>query len=198
MASPPTGLILDWYVATSTFPTKSEWLTVAIAPELLTPGELATSASTKQAIAAALHTASMQLARRGESLYCAAGCGTATTLEEGPILVRIHRYPPDFAVVQVAVLCPTGHECPQVVGPILHEEAQHTRHAFAPQTRAYYRVCGACGQSQANADNEANARVAKYKVCGRCRATHYCSAICQRAHWAKHKRYCFPATSPAE
>ena len=41
--------------------------------------------------------------------------------------------------------------------------------------------CGRCGAPNAP------------KICGRCRAMHYCSAACQRADWAQHKGDCFNA-----
>ena len=41
--------------------------------------------------------------------------------------------------------------------------------------------CGRCGAPNAS------------KICGRCRAMHYCSATCQRADWAQHKEDCFNA-----
>ena len=41
--------------------------------------------------------------------------------------------------------------------------------------------CGRCGAPNAS------------KICGRCRAMHYCSAACQRADWAQHKGDCFNA-----
>lgn len=33
------------------------------------------------------------------------------------------------------------------------------------------------------------------KLCGRCRHAFYCSKICQRKHWTKHKPNCIPAES---
>ena len=40
--------------------------------------------------------------------------------------------------------------------------------------------CGRCGAPNAS------------KICGRCRAMHYCSAACQRADWLQHKKECLP------
>lgn len=41
-------------------------------------------------------------------------------------------------------------------------------------------VCGKCGKKEA----------AKLKKCARCLRIKYCSAECQREHWAEHKREC--------
>lgn len=30
----------------------------------------------------------------------------------------------------------------------------------------------------------------KFKTCGKCRVSHYCSPECQKAHWKNHKMYC--------
>lgn len=30
----------------------------------------------------------------------------------------------------------------------------------------------------------------KFKVCGKCKMTRYCSSKCQKKHWKAHKRYC--------
>ena len=40
--------------------------------------------------------------------------------------------------------------------------------------------CGRCGAPNAS------------KICGRCRAMHYCSAACQRADWLQHQKECLP------
>jgi len=37
-----------------------------------------------------------------------------------------------------------------------------------------------------------------FPVCGRCKAVHYCSAVCQKAAWKGHKVYCFDAASRQE
>jgi hypothetical protein len=49
-------------------------------------------------------------------------------------------------------------------------------------------TCDACG----------SAPTERLKRCGSCRAARYCSAACQRAHWAEHKATCRPsAAAPA-
>ncbi|XP_059350471.1 uncharacterized protein LOC132087705 [Daphnia carinata] len=45
-------------------------------------------------------------------------------------------------------------------------------------------ICASCHQS-----------TKKAKRCGRCKAVHYCDAVCQRKNWTKHKRICTQAES---
>jgi hypothetical protein len=56
---------------------------------------------------------------------------------------------------------------------------------FAQQLRD--RVCGQCGKCElASVQSKTH-----FKVCSRCWAVHYCSAVCQLAHWrAGHKNEC--------
>ena len=35
-----------------------------------------------------------------------------------------------------------------------------------------------------------------YKACGRCQNQAYCSIVCQRADWRRHKQVCIPTTGP--
>ncbi|KAF9493304.1 hypothetical protein BDN71DRAFT_1483524 [Pleurotus eryngii] len=46
-----------------------------------------------------------------------------------------------------------------------------------------YRLCDQCGAVE-------NPAVARFRLCGGCMTTQYCSQDCQKAHWASHKVIC--------
>ncbi|KDQ24295.1 hypothetical protein PLEOSDRAFT_1047621 [Pleurotus ostreatus PC15] len=46
-----------------------------------------------------------------------------------------------------------------------------------------YRLCDQCGAVE-------NPAVARFRLCGGCMSTQYCSQDCQKAHWAAHKALC--------
>ncbi|KAH8831378.1 hypothetical protein DL96DRAFT_1587581, partial [Flagelloscypha sp. PMI_526] len=61
-------------------------------------------------------------------------------------------------------------------------------HAMGKPARTY-RICDQCGAAESNA---------RFRVCGGCLTTQYCSDECQRSHWADHKRICKHTTMTKE
>ena len=51
------------------------------------------------------------------------------------------------------------------------------------------RVCCCCGDAQAREGGRVGG-IPKFKMCGGCRAIHYCSLACQHRHWVLHKTDC--------
>lgn len=54
--------------------------------------------------------------------------------------------------------------------------------SFSQQKQRGYRVCDQCGAVETPA--------ARFRLCGGCMATNYCSSNCQKMHWAAHKTIC--------
>ncbi|KAI0750074.1 hypothetical protein C8Q80DRAFT_1166016 [Daedaleopsis nitida] len=46
-----------------------------------------------------------------------------------------------------------------------------------------YRICDQCG-------NVEQPHIARFRLCGGCMTTQYCSSDCQKAHWPSHKMIC--------
>ncbi|KAJ3995577.1 hypothetical protein F5050DRAFT_1766456 [Lentinula boryana] len=55
------------------------------------------------------------------------------------------------------------------------------------QKQRGYRICDQCGQVEAPA--------ARFRLCGGCMVTQYCSQECQKVHWPHHKAICQHTTS---
>ncbi|CAL1717346.1 unnamed protein product [Somion occarium] len=52
----------------------------------------------------------------------------------------------------------------------------------APKQRGY-RLCDQCGAVE-------NPSISRFRLCGGCMITQYCSQECQKSHWASHKAIC--------
>ena len=55
--------------------------------------------------------------------------------------------------------------------------------ASHPQKQRGYRLCDTCGAVE-------NPAVQKFRLCGGCMTTQYCSPECQKSHWPSHKAIC--------
>ncbi|KAJ3865598.1 hypothetical protein EV359DRAFT_63016 [Lentinula novae-zelandiae] len=55
------------------------------------------------------------------------------------------------------------------------------------QKQRGYRICDQCGQVETP--------VARFRLCGGCMVTQYCSQECQKVHWPHHKTICQHTTS---
>lgn len=53
----------------------------------------------------------------------------------------------------------------------------------APQKQRGHRVCDQCGAVEQSS-------VVRFRLCGGCMTTQYCSQDCQKAHWPMHKTIC--------
>lgn len=51
------------------------------------------------------------------------------------------------------------------------------------QRQRGYRVCDQCGEAE-------NPSVSRFRMCGGCMTTQYCSPECQKIHWPSHKAIC--------
>ncbi|CDO71807.1 hypothetical protein BN946_scf184939.g31 [Trametes cinnabarina] len=58
-----------------------------------------------------------------------------------------------------------------------------TAPAHAPPKQRGYRVCDQCGAVE-------QPHVGRFRLCGGCMTTQYCSQDCQKAHWPSHKPIC--------
>jgi hypothetical protein len=52
----------------------------------------------------------------------------------------------------------------------------------APKQRGY-RICDTCGAVE-------NPSIQKFRYCGGCMTTQYCTPECQKSHWPSHKAIC--------
>ncbi|KAJ7157645.1 hypothetical protein C8R43DRAFT_997222 [Mycena crocata] len=59
----------------------------------------------------------------------------------------------------------------------------HTTPAVAKAVRRGYRICDQCGAAESPA-------VSRFRLCGGCMTTQYCSPDCQKVHWPSHKAIC--------
>ncbi|KAI6038771.1 hypothetical protein EDC04DRAFT_1898736 [Pisolithus marmoratus] len=59
----------------------------------------------------------------------------------------------------------------------------YTPPTHAPQKQRGYRICDTCGAVE-------NSSVQKFRLCGGCLTTQYCSPECQKSHWTSHKAIC--------
>jgi hypothetical protein len=70
---------------------------------------------------------------------------------------------------------------------VLRRDSQGRPECWNPPAGPLFRgdtdMCAKCGATE-------GAGGSKLKVCARCRAVHYCSAACQKAHWSDHRRVC--------
>lgn len=57
-----------------------------------------------------------------------------------------------------------------------------TNYHAAPKQRGY-RICDQCGAAETPS-------VPKFRLCGGCMTTQYCSQQCQKSHWPSHKPIC--------
>ncbi|KAF7424041.1 hypothetical protein PC9H_009341 [Pleurotus ostreatus] len=64
----------------------------------------------------------------------------------------------------------------------MHKESREAREQREMRERGY-RLCDQCGAVE-------NPAVARFRLCGGCMTTQYCSQDCQKAHWAAHKALC--------
>ncbi|KAI0819270.1 hypothetical protein BC628DRAFT_1423919 [Trametes gibbosa] len=58
-----------------------------------------------------------------------------------------------------------------------------TAPAHAPPKQRGYRVCDQCGAVE-------QPHLGRFRLCGGCMTTQYCSQDCQKAHWSSHKPIC--------
>ncbi|KAJ8517249.1 hypothetical protein ONZ45_g5542 [Pleurotus djamor] len=54
---------------------------------------------------------------------------------------------------------------------------------YYSQKQRGYRICDQCGAVE-------NPAVARFRLCGGCMTTQYCSPDCQKSHWTSHKAIC--------
>ncbi|KAI5990875.1 hypothetical protein F5J12DRAFT_862616 [Pisolithus orientalis] len=59
----------------------------------------------------------------------------------------------------------------------------YTPPTHAPQKQRGYRICDTCGAVE-------NPSIQKFRLCGGCLTTQYCSPECQKSHWPSHKAIC--------
>lgn len=59
----------------------------------------------------------------------------------------------------------------------------YTPPAHPPQKQRGYRICDTCGAVE-------NPAAQKFRLCGGCLTTQYCSPECQKSHWPSHKTIC--------
>ncbi|KAL4262071.1 MUB1/samB family protein [Pleurotus pulmonarius] len=64
----------------------------------------------------------------------------------------------------------------------MHKESREQREQREMRERGY-RLCDQCGAVE-------NPAVARFRLCGGCMTTQYCSQDCQKAHWGSHKAIC--------
>ncbi|KAG9224493.1 hypothetical protein CCMSSC00406_0002356 [Pleurotus cornucopiae] len=64
----------------------------------------------------------------------------------------------------------------------MHKESREASQQRELRERGY-RLCDQCGAVE-------NPAVARFRLCGGCMTTQYCSQDCQKAHWASHKAIC--------
>ncbi len=103
------------------------------------------------------------------------------------VMSMIHAGPPVWSYVCAALACLPADmpDCAAHVTLRVRAQWQAYRHTYYQVAgRPMHRVCGQCHTLEA--DPAAN----KYKTCGRCKMTHYCSPKCQQANWTEHKLYC--------
>ncbi|KAK7682568.1 hypothetical protein QCA50_014368 [Cerrena zonata] len=59
----------------------------------------------------------------------------------------------------------------------------YTPPSHAPTKQRGYRLCDNCGAVE-------NPAVSRFRLCGGCMITQYCTQDCQKRHWASHKAIC--------
>ncbi|KAI4522157.1 hypothetical protein EV121DRAFT_265411 [Schizophyllum commune] len=81
-----------------------------------------------------------------------------------------------MAAVYAQPMVPYGH------GPSAHH-ASSSSHHHAPRRDRGYRVCDQCGRPE-------TPTASRFRLCGGCMTTQYCSQDCQKNHWPAHKPIC--------
>lgn len=126
--------------------------------------------------------ASCQVEKLGDDLVCV-GCKTPMT--DTRAVAMIHYYPDTNILYGVISYCCARDDCGQEASGQATERWRIERECNKNSGLTLYRTCAHCHRNQEATQD--------FKVCGRCKATHYCSIACQTQAWKEHKKICFDA-----